>query len=302
MKEGYVSVPGVRLFYRTMGRGTPILFLHGGPGLPHGYLLPWMEPLARSHQLVFFDQRGVGRSGKPRTRDYTIDAIAGDVEGLRKALRLGQVHLFGFSWGGALGLEFAIRYPDSLRSLIVAEGFANTDALNARLRSWLGNAPPELREVVENIERAGLFVSGDRYPPAYDDAVGKIYPRNPERPPGWKPPPTFVEAVRDLAWDAYYEIWGRDGEFRITGTLAGWDAMSRMPRLEVPALLIVSRYGMWTVDEAARLANKMSNARVELFENSGHLMFADEPERFVRVMRGFLEGVPPSRRRRKRRG
>ena len=62
--EGYATLPNVRLFYRTLGRGEPILFLHGGPGLPHGYLLPWMEPLARSHRLVFFDQRGVGRSDK----------------------------------------------------------------------------------------------------------------------------------------------------------------------------------------------------------------------------------------------
>ncbi len=302
VREGYAALPGVRLFYRTMGRGEPVLFLHGGPGLPHGYLLPWMEPLARSHRLVFFDQRGVGRSGKPADGDYRVAGIARDVEALRRSLRLGKVHLFGFSWGGALALEVAIRFPDSLRSLTVAEGFASTDALNARLQSWLGNAPSESREVVERCEREGLFTGDDRYPAEYDDAVGKIYPRNPERPPVWEPPATFVEAVQNLAWDAYYAMWGRNGEFRITGTLAGWDAMSRLPPLSVPVLLLVSRYGMWTMEEADALAKKVPDARVVRFDYSGHLMFADEPDRFVQVMETFLEDVSPERRRRKRNG
>ena len=298
-REGYATLPNVRLFYRTLGRGEPILFLHGGPGLPHGYLLPWMEPLARSHRLVFFDQRGVGRSEKPKDGDYGVAAIADDVEALRRSLGLGKIHLFGFSWGGALALEVAIRYPKSLRSLTVAEGFANTDALNVRLQSWLANAPAESRAVVERCEREGLFTAEDRYPAEYDDAVEKIYPRNPERPPGYKLPPTLVEAVQHLAWDAYYAMWGRDGEFRITGTLAGWDAMSRLPSLAVPVLLLVSRYGMWTMEEANALAKNVANGRVVLFDHSGHLMFADEPEHFIDVMETFLGDASSGRRPRK---
>ncbi len=299
MKEGYATLPRVRLFYRAVGHGTPVLFLHGGPGLPHGYLLPWMDPLAQSHRLIFFDQRGVGKSGKPEDGDYGVASIADDVDRLRRSLRLGKVHLFGFSWGGALALEVAIRYPESLRSLTVAEGFTNTDALSGRLQSWLANAPRELRAVVERTEREGLFTAEDRYPTDYDDAVGKIYPRNPERVPGSKPPPTFVEAVQNLAWDAYYAMWGRSGEFRITGTLAGWDATSRFPRLEIPVLLLVSRFGMWTIDEAEALAKKCPEARVVMFEHSGHLMFADEPARFIEVMETFLRGSRPRSRRKK---
>ena len=302
VREAYASLPGVRLFYRTMGRGEPVLFLHGGPGLPHGYLLPWMEPLAQSHRLVFFDQRGVGRSEKPKDGDYSVAAVARDVEALRQSLRLGKVHLFGFSWGGALALEVAIRYPESLRSLTVAEGFGNTDALNRRLQSWLANAPPETRAVVERCERESLFTDDDRYPAEYDDAVGKVYPRNPERPQGYKPPATFVEAVQNLAWDAYYAMWGRDGEFRITGTLAGWDAMSRLPPLSVPVLFLVSRYGMWTMEEASTLAKNVPNGRVVLFDHSGHLMFADEPERFVNVMETFLGDASVRPRPRKGKG
>ena len=299
-KEGYAPLPGVRLFYRSMGRGEPVLFLHGGPGLPHGYLLPWMEPLARSHRLVFFDQRGVGRSDKPEHGSYGVADIAQDVDALRRSLRLGKVHLFGFSWGGALALEVAIRYPGSLRSLTVAEGFANTDDLNARLQAWLANAPPESRAVVERCEREGLFTADDRYPAEYDDAVGKIYPRNPESPPGSKPPDTFAESIRNLSWDAYYAMWGRDGEFRITGTLAGWDALSRLSPLAVPVLLLVSRYGMWTMEEAEAVAKKVRDGRVVLFDHSGHLMFADEPDRFVQVMETFLGKAVLPRRPQKR--
>lgn len=300
MNEGYVSVPGVRLFYRTFGRGTPILILHGGPALPHGYLRPGVDGLARSHKLVFFDQRGVGRSEKPSDGDYRVATCAEDVEALRKKLRLGKVHLFGFSWGGALALEVAIRYPESLLSLTVAEGFANTDALNRRLQSWLANAPPELRAVVERCERGDLFAPAGGYIAAYDEAVEKIYPRNPEHPPGWMPPPSFVESLRNLAWDVYLAIWGRDGEFRLTGTLSGWDALSRIPPLDVPVLLLVSRYGMWTIEEAHELEKKLPNARTVLFGHSGHLMFVDEPRAFVEVMEAFLESAAPRPKKRGR--
>jgi len=283
-----------------MGRGEPVLFLHGGPGLPYGYLLPWMQPLARSHRLVFFDQRGVGRSDKPEDGSYSVADIARDVDALRRSLRLGKVHLFGFSWGGALALEVAIRYPGSLRSLTVAEGFANTDALNGRLQSWLADGPPESRVVVERCEHDGLFTADDRYTSEYDDAVGKIYPQNPERPPGSKPPDTFLEAMRNLSWDAYYAMWGRDGEFRITGTLAGWDALSRLSPLAMPVLLLVSRYGMWTMKEADAVAKKVRDGRIVLFDHSGHLMFADEPDRFVHVMETFLRKATPQRHPQKR--
>jgi proline iminopeptidase len=289
MGEGHAPLPGVRLYYHTMGRGEPILFLHGGPALPHGYLLPWVEPLARGHRLIFFDQRGVGKSTKPKDGDYTVATCARDVEFLRRKLRLGKVHLFGFSWGGALALEVSIRYPESLRSLTVAEGFANTDDLNARLGAWLENASPKLRSTVERCDREGRLAPDGGYVPEYDDAVGKIYPRNPEHPPSWKPPPTFVEALKQISWDVYLDMWGRDGEFRISGTLAGWDALSRMPRLEVPVLLLVSRYGMWTTEEAEAVTTNLPDARIEVFEHSGHLMFADEPARFIEIMETFLK-------------
>lgn len=255
-----------------------------------------MEPLTQSHRLVFFDQRGVGKSGKPTDADYSVAAIARDVEALRRFLRLGKVHLFGFSWGGALALEVAIRHPGSLRSLTVAEGFTSTEALNERLRLWLAEAPSDLRAVVERWERGGSLTEGGRYPPEYDDAASRIYPRNPERPAGSKPPPTFVEAVQNLAWDVYFSMWGKDGEFRLTGTLAGWDAMSRLPPLKLPVLLLVSRFGMWTVAEAEAVAKKVPNARVVVFEHSGHLMFADEPDRFLGVVERFLRDSPPKHR------
>ena len=175
------------------------------------------------------------------------------------------------------------------------------DALNARLQSWLANAPAETRAVVERYERTGLFTAEDRYHAEYDDAVEKIYPRNPERRPGYTPP-SFVEAVRGLAWDVYFTMWGRDGEFRLTGTLAGWDGMSRIRPLAVPVLLLVSRHGMWTTDEAESLAKKLPDARVVVFEHSGHMMFADEPDRFVEIMESSLRPAAKGRGTNRHRG
>src|SRR6478672_7502777 len=101
METGYVYSNGVRLYYEMIGQGEPLLLLNGGPGFPHDYLQQ-LQMLAPYACLVFFDQRGTGKSDKVDTQGYTIDANVEDVENLREALQLGPCGVLGHSWGGML--------------------------------------------------------------------------------------------------------------------------------------------------------------------------------------------------------
>ena len=130
--EGHAKVLGFKLYYRSFGRpdkGT-VLGLHGGPGGTHNYLLPLTDLVQFGYRIVLYDQIGCGKSERPKSaKHYTQSRAVDEVEGVRRALRLGRIHLFGSSYGGVLALDVALKYQKSLRSLMISSGFAS-DALN----------------------------------------------------------------------------------------------------------------------------------------------------------------------------
>ena len=96
IREGYVDAHELMIYYKTFGRGKPLLILHGGPGASHDYFLPYLTPLARNHQLIFIDERGSGRSQTLEDASgYTVENMVEDVEAVRQALGLGQISLLG---------------------------------------------------------------------------------------------------------------------------------------------------------------------------------------------------------------
>lgn len=119
--SGYVQVDQGKLFYQKFGSGTPVIILHGGPGLDQSYLLPQMQALAKNHEVIFYDQRGSGKSLETKINPYyiTLDQFTKDLEKLRKQLGITQFILLGHSWGGLLAMNYAIKYPHNLTALIL---------------------------------------------------------------------------------------------------------------------------------------------------------------------------------------
>ena len=92
VQDGFVDANGVMIYYVTLGRGEPLLILHGGPGSSHDYFLPYLLPLARHHRVIFIDERGSGKSQKLEDRSaYTIENMVEDVEAVRQGLGLGKI-------------------------------------------------------------------------------------------------------------------------------------------------------------------------------------------------------------------
>jgi proline iminopeptidase len=120
-KSGYIDVQDGKLFYSSFGKGDPIIVVHGGPGLDQGYLLPQMLELAKDHELIFYDQRGSGRSleASIEPKYASSEQFAQDLEMLRLKLGLKKITLVGHSWGGFLSMSYAIKYPNNVSSLIL---------------------------------------------------------------------------------------------------------------------------------------------------------------------------------------
>jgi proline-specific peptidase len=164
MQEGFVDANGVMIYYKMLGRGAPLLIVHGGPGASHDYFLPYLLPLARHNKIVFIDERGSGRSQKlEEPSGYTVENMVEDVEKVRQALGLGKISLLGHSYGGALAQAYALKYQANLSHLILGSTWSSSKALNKIFVKMKQNMSPELRDRIDKLEAAGLFGHGKDY-------------------------------------------------------------------------------------------------------------------------------------------
>jgi proline iminopeptidase len=117
-RESMIPVENAELFCREVGQGQPIIVLHGGISLDHTYLLPDMDRLSDAYRLIYFDQRGRGKSIGD-VANISIQSELEDLEGLRRHLGLDSVAVLGHSWGGYLAMEYALRHPQRVSHLIL---------------------------------------------------------------------------------------------------------------------------------------------------------------------------------------
>ena len=195
---------GVLIYYVEFGKGPPLVVLHGGPGADHTYFLPWLLPLARTHRLIFIDERGSGRSERLQDpSQYTVEGDVEDIEAVRVALNLGKIDLLGHSCGGVLAEAYALKYQQHLSHLILNSTFASTREMNAVLAREKAPMPPDKLARLNELEAAGLFGKGaiwehGRYPAEYetlawgDGYFPFLYGARPDpattRPPATRPP------------------------------------------------------------------------------------------------------------------
>jgi len=241
-QEGFVDANGVMIYYKILGRGEPLMIVHGGPGASHDYFLPYLLPLARRHKLIFIDERGSGRSQKLEDpAGYTIANMAEDVESVRQALGLGKINLLGHSYGGALAQAYALKYQSNLSHLILGSTWSSTKAMNEVFVRMKQNMTNELRDRIAKLEAAGLFGHGkdyekNRYTAEYMIAAwGEgyfpyLYHNRPD--PNYDP----VDAGK-MSWDLYREMWGSNGEFVIDGNLKSVEYTDRLSSIKVPTLI-----------------------------------------------------------------
>jgi proline-specific peptidase len=247
-----------------------LLALHGGPG---GCRLPLeaLAPLADERRVLLFDQLGSGESSRPDEPSlWTVETFVEQVQSVRDGLGLDEIHLFGSSWGGMLALEYAFTRPDGLASLI--------------LNSTPTSAP---RWAVETLRLHAEL------PPGLDDKQAEeefkrrhICRLDPE-------PEVLARAREQFGAQVYETMWGPN-EFTVTGTLKEWDVIDRLGELDVPTLITSGRHDECTPPLVQPLADGIPGAEWVLFEESAHMPYVEEPERYLEVVGGFLDRVETS--------
>ncbi len=283
-REGYVDVTGGRVWFRIVGAGstgTPLLVLHGGPGVTHDYLEP-LEALADERPVVFYDQLGCGNSDRPDDPSlWTVERYVAEVGEVREALGLDRVHLLGQSWGGGLAAEYVLsKNPDGVESLILSAPLLDADRWMADQRANLAAFPEEMQEAVREAESTGNFDS-----PGYQDAMAAYYARHLCRTDPW--PECLNRSLERLAMPVYLRMWG-PSEFTCTGTLRAFSVADRLGEIPVPVLFTCGEHDEASPATMAYYRSRVPGSDLVVFEGASHSPPLEETDAYLAAVREFL--------------
>ena len=280
-----------RTWYRIVGEGEaagkyPLLVLHGGPGASYDYLEPLEAIVSTGRRVVFYDQLGGGRSDHPSNPALWTPALFVDeVSAVRQALGLAKVHVLGQSWGGMLGMQYALKQPDGLLSLVIANSPASMPEFMAGVNQLRRSLPPEVQQTLLKHEAAGTTDSTE-----YEDVVQVFYLRYLCRSEPW---PDCLYRTFDLMakYPEVYHTMNGPSEFHVIGTLKDWDVTSQLGEIRVPTLVIGGRYDEVTPAVVETVRRGIEHSEMVLFEKSAHCPHIEESERYMQVLDEFLTRV-----------
>ena len=283
--EGYVQLPEGRMWYQVVGEGaqTPLLLVHGGPGVNSHYLTP-LAALADERPVIFYDQLGSGRSDA--TTDSTLwteAAFVAQLDALREHLGLERFHLLGHSWGSMLGTQYYFAHPDRVETLILSSPALSAFEFMTDARALLTTLPDSVQRVIATHEAAGTYES-----PEYQDAVMEFYRLYLSRSDPWSQHLDSAFATMNAAIYGY--MWG-PSEFAATGTLEDFDVTDSLSLVTVPTLFVVGEYDETIPATVGRHAALVSGSEFTVIPGAAHLTMLDNPEENIRVVREFLRRV-----------
>jgi proline iminopeptidase len=266
-----------------------VLFLHGGPGGSHEFFESFESFFPQEgFEFYEYDQLGSHYSDKPKDSSlWTTDRFVEEVEQVRKALGLTKDNFFllGHSWGGILALEYAFKYQDNLKGLIISNMMSSCPAYGKYAEEVLAKQmDPKVLDTIRAIEARGDF-SNPKYmellgPNFYDKHFCRIVP-NPE---------PITRGFPHLNTDIYTIMQG-PSEFGISGRLAKWDRSKDLPQIKVPTLTIGGQHDTMDPEHMKWMATQVQNGRSLICPNGSHCsMWDDQPHYFPGLI-SFIHDV-----------
>jgi len=279
-REGLAEINGTELYFKRIGEGEPVVVLHGGPVLEHGYLVPYLEPLADRYELIFFDQRLSGRSSADLdSTEVRLSEFVEDIEGLRRRMDLDKIHLLGHSWGGFLAMNYALKYPSSLRSLVLLNSMPASSELWRKEEKILARGITR-----ENRLQRQAIISSSRFQRDNSEAVEqllKLFYRNQFRDP------SLADSLDFDLPDNYAERGKRFGY--VMQDIENYDLHPDLASVETPALLLYGSIEPSAAASGPKIRESMPNSELVIIEDTGHFPFIEKPDIFLTELRAFLK-------------
>ncbi|HEY8439460.1 MAG TPA: alpha/beta hydrolase [Candidatus Limnocylindrales bacterium] len=271
------------LYVDVVGRGDPVLLMHGGPGLDHVSLTAFRD-LADRHTVVLYDHRCNGRSTGAPVTSMTFENLTADADALREALAFDRWAVLGHSFGGHVALEYALRYPERVSRLILLDtaGDARWSQENAAdVLAGRGFSP-------KTVAIARRFYSGRIAPKDFVRAAMRLLPAYDHRF-------SLVRLGRDML-EGGWRMKTRPEALVFGGQMMrGWSVMDRLGEIRVPTLVIAGRDDfLFPPESQALLAAGIPYARLRIIERAGHNPQSERAAETLAAVGEFLAAAPRS--------
>ena len=287
--ESRLKVGNTSLYLRAIGRGRSVIVLHGGPDFDHSYLLPDLDRLKDALRLIYYDQRGRGKSAENvKPEDVTLSSDLDDLDRVRQHFRLNSVALLGHSWGAVLALEYALRHPTRVSHLILMNPAPiSTADLTAFRKIYIKKLGADM-DRQQAIKASAAYQAGD------PEAVYARYRIH------FKPSLARAEDYEKLMakMRAAFKSQGSEGivkaravEDRLmldTWQLADYDLVPKIRGLQIPTLVIAGDHDFFPLEVAAHISEAIPNAQLVTMKDCGHFSYLECPNEVRNALVGFF--------------
>jgi proline iminopeptidase len=288
-EEGYVAVDGGKIWYKIVGKekkGIPLLIMHGGPGGRSCSMIPGFSLLATDRPVIFYDQLGSGNSERPTdTTLWKTERFVNEIDQLRSALNLDELHILGHSCGSTFLIEYLItKKPKGIKSVIFSSPMISTPDWIADAKLLLPQLPGNVKDTINKYETLKNYTA-----PNYIAATDSFYARHLSRKQ-WPYKLASCENAGSGNDSIYNYMWGPT-EFNATGTLLNFDRTSDLNKIKEPILFVTGEYDEARPETMFRYQKLSNHAVVEIIANAAHMTMIDRPGKLAQVINKFLKGV-----------
>lgn len=266
------------LYYHHLGKGEPIVIIHGGPGLNHRYFLPHLERLSHNHHLIFYDQKACGDSEIPAdTNEMSVQAFVNDIDKIRSRFKLKKVHILAHSWGTSLALRYAMQKPQYISSLILSNP-TGTSYADVRETSKLLNAKFDYNDQQRRMQIINSTAFRQNDPSALAELIKLSFAKNMARP-------DLVDSIQ-----LYYplDFVKKNASLKyLFRDLTDYDLYDACSKIAIPTLILEGDADIG-LESARKLSATIKSSALHIIPNSGHFPFIENPPLFDQLVLDFL--------------
>jgi proline iminopeptidase len=292
LKKHRINVGDAELYVEEEGKGTPLVLINGGPGGTHHYFHPWFSKARKYARVIYYDQRGCGLSDfEPGKEGYSVHQAVEDLDAIRKALDIEKWVVLGYSYGGFLAQFYTVNFPENVAGLVLlgASTGMHVDTGKSRQSQYISEEEKaRLKEIRKEVQ---ILASEKKL---HRKQFIQLLLYNNFLNGDWKRQNFYKPSKERLSEFALYE-WDHDENFngilnRSAGTVDLKGAFEGNP---IPTLILEGKYDLtWGEIKSGVLKANHPNAEMVMFENSGHGIYDEEPEKFFSVLKGFIKNLP----------
>jgi proline iminopeptidase len=284
-----------KVWTKTIGNNpkVKVLLLHGGPAMTHEYLESFESFFPKEgFEMIEYDQLGSYYSDQPTDSSlWTIDRFVEEVEQVRKALKLDKdnFYLLGNSWGGMLAMQYALKYQQNLKGLIICNMMASCPDYGKYANDVLAKQmDPKVLDTIRAIEARGDFKNPKYMELLRPNFYNKHLCRLPELPDA-------VNRAFKHANNEIYTMMQGPSEFGVAGRLANWDIKARLPEINVPTLTVGAKHDTMDPEHMKWMSTQVQKGRFLYCPEGSHLSMWDDQAHFFPGVISFINDVNNNR-------